>query len=124
MLSEADTLNIAEEIESMGRSEKRELTSRLRILLTHLLQWEHQPQRRGTSWDRTIRNTRTDIADLLADNPSLKPVSVEAMATAYTRAHDDAAAETRLSLKRFPAQCPWTFDQLMDQSFWPGTPTL
>ncbi|MBS0641439.1 MAG: DUF29 domain-containing protein [Proteobacteria bacterium] len=71
-LSAADIAHIAEEIESMGRSEKRELASRLKILLFHKLKWDHQPERRGNSWHLSLENARDDITDHLADNPSLK----------------------------------------------------
>ncbi|HLB99535.1 MAG TPA: DUF29 domain-containing protein, partial [Acetobacteraceae bacterium] len=71
-LAEADLENIAEEIESMGRSEKRELNSRLRVLLMHLLKWRHQPMLRSKRWSNTIAAQRDDIVDHLADNPSLK----------------------------------------------------
>ena len=69
---------------------------------------------------RTIRSTRIDLADLLANNPSLKPVLLEAMETAYARARDDAASENRLSVKRFPEHYPRTFEQVTDAGFWPG----
>ena len=63
---------MSREIDSMGRTEKRELVSRLTILLTHLLQWRYQPERRGNSWRRSIANSRDQLVDHLADNPSLK----------------------------------------------------
>ena len=119
-LGDADIGNIAEEIESMGRGEKRELVSRLRVLLAHLLKWEHQPGRRGNSWRLTIANARDELADVLRDNPSFKPLLPESIDTAYTRARRDAARETRLTLGRFPERCPWGFEQMMDEGFWPG----
>ena len=70
--AEADLGAIAEEIESMGKTEKRELVSRLTVLLLHLLKWERQPAGRGNSWRLSIANARDEIADLLGDNPSLK----------------------------------------------------
>ena len=70
---DADLENIIEEIESMGRSEKRELESRLTVLLQHLLKWQYQPERRGKSWELTIRNQRRAIALHLKKVPSLKP---------------------------------------------------
>ncbi len=112
-LAAADIANIAEEIESMGRSEKRELVSRLTVLLLHLLKWRFQPERRGVSWDLSMANARDDLTDHLADNPSLKPLLPEAMATAYRRARRNAALETDLPESTFPADCPWTFDQAM-----------
>ncbi len=112
-LSAADIANIAEEIESMGRGEKRELVSRLTVLLLHLLKWRFQPERRGVSWELSMANARDDLTDHLADNPSLKPLLPEAMATAYRRARRNAALETDLPETTFPADCPWTFDQAM-----------
>ena len=70
--NEIDTLHIIDEIESMGRSEKRALKSRLAVLLMHLLKWQYQPTFRGVSWTITIRNQRWEIAELLEDNPSLQ----------------------------------------------------
>ncbi|CAK0766895.1 DUF29 domain-containing protein [uncultured Gammaproteobacteria bacterium] len=119
-LDAADIEHIAEEIESMGRSEKRELVSRLTVLLLHLLKWQFQPDRRGASWEASIANTRDDLADHLADNPSLKAMLSEAIISAYRRARRDAAAETGLPNPSFPLTCPWSFAQLMDENFWPG----
>lgn len=118
-LSAADVEHIAEEIESMGRSEKRELESRLEILLLHLLKWQFQPERRGTSWEVSITNSRDQLADHLVDNPSLKVKLPEAIEKAYRRARRDARAETGLPEATFPAECPWPFEVLMDEAFWP-----
>jgi hypothetical protein len=71
-VAEADLENIAEELESMGKAEKREFVSRLTVLLLHLLKWRHQRSGRGKSWRLSIANARDDIADHLEDNPSLK----------------------------------------------------
>ena len=119
-LSAADIAHIAEEIESMGRTEKRELVSRLAVLLTHLLKWQFQSERRGMSWRATIRNQRRDLADHLVDNPSLKARLPEALSGAYERAIDAAAGETNLDPGIFPAACPWSFERIMDSEFWPG----
>ena len=118
-LSAADIENIAEEIESMGRSEKRELISRLTVLLMHLLKWRHQPGGRCTSRQLTIEVQRQDVADHLADNPSLKAKLSETMESAYSRARLNAAKETSLSTTVFPTACPWPFEQLMGEGFWP-----
>ena len=118
-LAAADIEHIAEEIESMGKTEKRELVSRLIVLLTHLLKWQFQPERRGTSWEVSIANTRDDLADHMADNPSLKAQVGAAIATSYRRAYRQAVAETSLPKSTFPAACPWSFEQMMDESFWP-----
>ena len=118
-LAEADIAHIAEEIESMGKTEKRELTARLTVLLLHLLQWRHQPNLRGASWRATIAVQRLDIADLLEDNPSLKSVLAEALARAYRKAIKEAERETGLPEAAFPAACPWTFEQAAAAGFWP-----
>jgi len=112
-LSAADIAHIAEEIESMGRSEKRELTSRLAVLLAHLLKWRFQPERRGRSWQATIREQRSEVADLLADNPSLGARLDELLPNAYGKAVQIAIRETDLAEETFPAICPWTFEQAM-----------
>lgn len=115
----ADIAHIADEIESMGKSEKRELVSRLTALLLHLLKWRFQPSRRGASWEASIANARDDLTDLLADSPSLKAQRADAMESAYRRARREAAAETDMALTTFPEACPWLFDQVMDEAFWP-----
>ena len=71
-LSEADLENIAEELDALGRSEKRELVSRLEVLLMHLLKWNAQPVFRGTSWRLTIEEQRRELHGLLRDNPSFR----------------------------------------------------
>jgi Domain of unknown function DUF29 len=118
-LTEADIENIAEEIESMGRSEKRELVSRLTILLQHLLKWQFQPGRHSTSWRLSIENTRLQLEDHLRDNPSLKSQLSEAVRSAYRRAVNEAVAETGFPRTAFPTECPYNYDQAMAPDFWP-----
>lgn len=118
-LSAADIEHIAEEIESMGKTEKRELISRLKVLLLHLLKWRYQPVGRSVSWQLTIKEQRREVARHLADNPSLKSRLFETMADAYGDATIGAARETSLPEENFPAECPWTFEQIMDATFWP-----
>ncbi len=118
-LSAADIENIAEEIESMGRTEKRELIRLLTVLLLHLLKWQFQPVRRGNSWRTTLRVQRLDLTRHLKDNPSLKSQIPGALSDAYTTAVIQAADQTGLAEATFPAECPWSFDQIMDAGFWP-----
>lgn len=118
-LSAADIDHIAEEIESMGKSEKRELVNRLAILLLHLLKWQFQPGLRGNSWRLTIKEQRYRLADHMADNPSLKATLPETIANAYRLALVKAEGETGLPDSTFPAACPWTFDQITAADFWP-----
>ena len=117
--SEADIDHIAEEIESMGKTEKRELVSRLTVLLLHLLKWRYQPERRGRSWDATIRVQRGLLADHLADNPSLKTQLSDAIEAAYRYARIEAGAEAGLDEDRSPGPCPWSFGQILAADFWP-----
>jgi predicted nucleic acid-binding Zn-ribbon protein len=118
-LAEADIENIAEEIESMGRSEKRELVSRLTVLLQHLLKWQFQPGRRSVSWRLSIENTRLQLEDHLKDNPSLKSRLDEAMRSSYLRAVNEAVAETGFVRGTFPDDCPYTFERAINADFWP-----
>lgn len=120
-LAQADIDHIAEEIDSMGRTEKRELASRLTVLLLHLLKWRFQPARRGRSWRLSVEGQRLDVDVHLADNPSLKAGLDAAIAQAYRRALIDAERETGLDAAVFPPACPWSFEQMMDASFWPDS---
>ena len=117
--SAADIENIAEEIESLGRSEKRELVSRLEILLIHLLKWQFQPKKRTKSWHSTIDEQRRRIVEHLKDNPSLKAKLRVAVETAYIFALIGAERQTRLSPKNFPTLCPYNVLQIMDHQFLP-----
>ncbi|MEJ0020138.1 MAG: DUF29 domain-containing protein [Acetobacteraceae bacterium] len=118
-LAEADIANIAEEIESMGRSEKRELVSRLTVLLLHLLKWQFQPALRGNSWGLTIEEQRYRSEDHLQDNPSLKAQLPQIVQMAYRLASLEAQRETGLVRSTFPAECPYTFEQAIASDFWP-----
>ncbi len=126
-LNQADLDNIAEEIESMGRSEKRELANRFAVLLAHLLKWQFQPALRSTSRGLTVVEQRKRLARHLRDNPSLKPMLPEALETAYDYARLTAQRETGLAESTFPAACPYSFEQVEysfeqveSEQFWPG----
>jgi hypothetical protein len=118
-LQQADIEHIAEEIESMGKTEKRELISRLTVLLLHLLKWRFQPSNRGASWEASIRVQRNRLVDHLDDNPSLRPLTPNAVKAAYRDAVLEAIAETGLPASTFPETCPWTFEQALDPGSWP-----
>ena len=104
----ADIEHIAEEIEGLGGSEKRELVNCLSVLLLRLVKWRFQPKRRGAGWEASIRVQRLNLARHLKANPSLKAKLPEATAVAYSWAVNEAAAETRLAPSKFPANCPWS----------------
>jgi hypothetical protein len=114
-----DAENLAEEIESLGKRDRRELGSRLQVLVMHLLKWSHQPKGRSSSWRGTIRTQRLEIADLLADSPSLRAAIPVLIAQRYTRCIQDAAEETGLSATDFPLECPWTVDEILNEHFCP-----
>jgi len=116
-----DIEHIAEEIEDVGKSERREIRSRMVVLLTHLLKWERQPERRGNSWRRTVNVQRRDIADCLRATPSLKPdlQSREWWESVWAGALDMAVRETGLSFDAFPEECPWRLEEIVDAGFWP-----
>jgi hypothetical protein len=118
-LSAADIGNIAEEIESMGRGEKRELVNRLIVLLLHMLKWKFQPALQSPSWRRSMTVQRHALVRHITDNPSLKSKVSEAIRDAYRDAVLGAADETGLSEGTFPEVCPWSFDQMTAEDFWP-----
>ena len=118
-LNDADIANIAEEIDSMGRSEKRELINRLAVLLAHLLKWHVQPGLRTVSWRLTIEEQRERLRVHLEDNPSLRPKLAEAYAQAYRLGRIAAERETGLSRAVLPAVSPWSTAQALDDAFYP-----
>ncbi|HED1713394.1 TPA: DUF29 domain-containing protein [Klebsiella variicola subsp. variicola] len=118
-LSELDTQNLLEEIEAMGRSERRELESRLEKLFMHLLKWQYQSDRQTRSWKLTIEEQRRKAVRVLTENPSLKHRIPEIIADAYGDAVISAERETNIRRTVFPATCPWSFEQALDDTFWP-----
>lgn len=117
--SEIDAENLIEELESMGKSEKRELSSRLTILLMHLLKWQYQTVRRSTIWRNTIAVQRIDILDLLEDSPSLRTEILDKIEIAYEKAVLAAEVETGIEKANFPAECPFSLEQILDETFLP-----
>ncbi len=118
-LAEVDLEHVAEELESMGRSERQELVNRLAVLLAHLLEWRYQPERRGKSWRATIKEQRLRLREHLAENPSLQPHLAASQATAYRYAVLRATQETPLEETAFPVVCPFTVEQTLAEDYWP-----
>jgi hypothetical protein len=112
-----DRDNLAEEIEALGREQFNKLVSALRVLMLHMLKWDHQTALRSRSWVLSIEEQRLEIADVLADNPGLRPRVAEAIARAYRRARIEAAKETGLDETVFPPACPYSFDDVMSRVF-------
>jgi hypothetical protein len=117
--SSIDAANLAEEIESLGRSDRRELESGMTVLLMHLLKWQKQSKLRSRSWSGTILEQRRRIEKLLKESPSLRPSVDEALAEVYTEAREAASNETGLPETEFPAGCPFTTDEVLSRSFLP-----
>lgn len=118
-LSQLDIENIAEEIEDVGKSEKRELASRMAVLLAHLLKWQFQPGRRGSSWQRTIKEQRKSVRLRIRKTPSLKVCLADAewLEEVWSDAVAKAAEET--GLDGFPDNCAWSSVQILDEDFYP-----
>lgn len=117
--SELDIENMAEEIESMGRRDKRELINRLAVLMAHLLKWTFQPGMRCNSWRCTIKEQRIKVRKLLEESPSLKHELSLKVEEAYEEAVVIAASETGLDESTFPTEFPFTFEQCLDSQFLP-----
>ena len=114
---ELDWLHLAEEIEGVVASEKREVRSRLALIIQHLLKWQYQPALRSRSWETTLHVQRPDLLAVLADSPSLRPFAVSVLAASFVHGRHDAEQET--GLLHLPIDCPWTLDQVLDQAFLP-----
>ena len=112
-----DRENVAEEIESLGREQFDKLESALRVLLMHMLKWDHQPERRSRSWQLSIKAQRVRIDRLLQINPGLKPRVPEAVTHGYELARIEAAQETGLQEGEFPQQCPYSWGDIVGRDF-------
>jgi hypothetical protein len=125
--AELDVEHLLEELGDMGKSERRELQSRLLILLAHLLKWEHQfpmlserwREFDGRSWRATILEQRKQLAILLRQSPGLKAIFCDLIDAAYPDAVDLASKETGLSPSTFASHCPYRCEQLLEDDFFP-----
>ena len=115
--SEVDADNLVEEIEDMGRSEKRALESNLVVLLLHLLKYKYQPSKRSNSWKASIREHRRRLRKALQDSPSLKGYCEEVFADCYEDGRQQASDETGLSLDTFPVESPFTILEVLDEKY-------
>ena len=126
-LRELDLPNLIEELEDMGRSNYRELESRLIVLVAHLLKWEYQwnqlqsqwKEFEGKSWRKSIIEQRIQLSGLLEERPSLQNFFQERLTRAYPQANKLIIKETDLLSTEFPAECPYSIDQLQDEDFFP-----
>jgi hypothetical protein len=115
--ADLDWSNIAQEIEDLAASEKREIRNRLAVICEHLLKWAYQPEHRSGSWRGSVVEARDGIADVLEESPSLKPYPAAVLEGAYPRGKRKAEAVAELT--DLPEICPWTIEQVLDQEFWP-----
>lgn len=118
--SDLDLEHLIEEVESMGKQERRELINRLIILIGHLLKWQYQPEKRSPSWRATIRVQRQQVRKHIHQNPSLKPFFPEAFEDAYDEGRVLALRETELEESVFPVKPPfsWAFVVQSDELDW------
>jgi len=126
--AELDIEHLLQELSDMSKSDRRELESRLLILIAHLLKWQFQyhtlsgrwREFDGRSWRSTIVEQRKQLAVLLRQSPGLKSILAESIATTYPDAVDLASKETRLPPETFPAHCPYLAASLFDDDYYPG----
>jgi len=117
-----DLEHIAEEIEDVGKSEQRELESRMAVLLAHLLKWQYQPDRRGKSWQSTFKLQRKRVLRAITKTPSLKASLSDQdwLDDAWADAAVQAAKETGIEMDIFPESCPWNMDDVLKEGWLPG----
>ena len=114
-------MHLAEELEDLGKSERRSLKSHLSNLMLHLLKWQFQPGLRGPGWRLAVNNARAVAAEILEESPSLRPALSALADKAYPLARRNALAETGLPEAIFPQDCPFAIAQLLADGFWPET---
>ena len=116
---EIDLENLIEEVEDLGKSERRGITSQLIRLLLHLLKWQYQIQRRSDSWLDSITDARTQIELAIEDSPSLRSYPAQQLEQSYQRARRKAAQQTGMPVSVFPEACPYTLELILDQDWLP-----
>ena len=114
-----DIQHLIEEVEDLGKSERRGVASQLTRLLLHLLKWQYQPQRRSDSWLDSITDARTQIDLAIADSPSLRSHPEEQLKQSYQRARRQAAKQSKMPLEVFPEDCPYALDLVLDEDWLP-----
>ncbi len=119
--SELDLEHLIEEVEDLGKSERRALSSQLERVLIHLLKWHYQPERRSDSWLDSINDGRVQILKIIKDNPSLNDFPGSRLEEDYTDARRYAAKQTGLPLATFPMDCPFAIGQILDDEWLPDS---
>ncbi|HEX8665065.1 MAG TPA: DUF29 domain-containing protein [Beijerinckiaceae bacterium] len=121
--SAVDLPNLVEELESMGSEQRFKLEASYRLIISHLLKWEYQPQLRSSSWEVTIVRERANVNRREAASPSLRAQAAQLVEAAYPDARREAQTETGLPRSAFPPECPYTLAQLRDPDWMPGLPS-
>lgn len=116
---EVDVEHLIEEVEDLGKSERRGIASQLTRLLLHLLKWQYQPQRRSDSWLDSIGDARLQIQLAIEDSPSLKAYPVEQLTLCYPQARRGAAKQTGLPLAKLPEECPHPLRDVLNEDWLP-----
>jgi len=119
-MGEIDVVHLITELEDMGKSNLRELESRLIILIAHLLKWQFQPNQQSSSWRGSINEQRLQLSRLLRKTPSLKRELTHTVAEVYLDALELATDDTGLAAATFPTTCPYSIEQLLDKTFYPS----
>jgi len=119
---ELDLENLIDEVASVGKSDKREIESRLKMLLCHLLKWKYQPGARSNGWTGTVREQRSRLARVLKDSPSLRSYPDEVFLDAYLGARLLAAQEAGIDFTLFPEAPPFTCSEALDEHYLPQEP--
>ncbi len=117
--SEADWEHIAEELEIIGKSQFREVFSRMIELFLHLLKWMMQKNYRGSGWEVSIQKQRDELNEIFSDSQNLKKYADENTARAYDKAKRRANLETEIPENKFPKEPPFSLDQAVDDDYWP-----
>jgi hypothetical protein len=112
-LTALDLEHLAEEIDSLGKRDRRSVDSYLEGIAKHVLKWTYQPTHRTPGWRHTVRRNQGILEEILLDSPSLGQVSPERLARLYRRARQGASEDTELPLRTLPATCPWTVEDLL-----------
>lgn len=120
---EIDMEPLIGEVEDLGKSERRGITSQLTRLLLHLLKWQYQPQRRSDGWLDSITDARTQIELTFEDSPSLKNYPESQLEPSYQRARRQAARQTEIALSVFPKQCPYPLELVLNENWLPEEKT-
>ena len=113
-LEKLDVVHLIEELKGMANKDERELLSRLKQLLCHLLKWDYQADKRSASWLNTIMEQQDQINGMLKNSPSLK--NKIDLHKAYSKAVKLAMAQTKMPISTFPAECPYGLKEALNKN--------